>query len=144
MDHSHLQGRFLLICLFIYSFTYVNCTQWFHCYISISVHNIFDYIHFLLPVFSLWNHFNRFHYSIFICSYKLFWSFLSLPSPSDLTLPWLITSLKLSWFYAHIIYVLIKSRFCTWQRTCNICLFESGLFFLAWCSPVVSIFLWMT
>jgi hypothetical protein len=108
MDHSHLQGRFLLICLFIYSFTYVNCTQWFHCYISKSVHNIFDYIHFLLPVFSLWNHFNRFHYSIFICSYKLFWSFLSLPSPSDLTLPWLITSLKLSWFYAHIIYVLIN------------------------------------
>jgi hypothetical protein len=46
--------------------------------------------------------------------------------------------------YIHGVCLCVGSKFCLWEKACNICLSKPGLFCLTWWSPVPSIFLQMT
>jgi hypothetical protein len=67
--------------------------------------------------------------------------FLYHPLFSPCTGPHQIVPLLHSWPFCLHVYLCFKSRFCLWEKICNICLSESGLFCLTWWPPVPLILL---
>jgi hypothetical protein len=132
---SHYTFLFFLLNVSFLAGTCLCLSKWvyfvkFFCYwIIFNVFKSFLFSFFYYCMLILQN--NGFHYDVFIHVYNILWWYLP-PIPSLFSLPshWFLSSSQIVSLLLSCLFV--KSRFCIWKKTFNICLSEPGLFWLTW------------
>jgi hypothetical protein len=127
-----------LRCLFFLSFSllaYINCTKYLHCDISIHAYKYLDKIHpiILPPPLKQFEWVSLFYIHAHVYGTLIIFTSHLHPLRSPPCSLWFPPPIVLVLHWCHSFP--FSSRFHVWERMCDICLSQSGLFRLIWWFP---------